>query len=902
MPTIPLDTIAFDGPATTPVAIAIVVAGFVIVALTLFLERRILGRAWAAIFLLLRTVALNAAMWMLLQPSWVETDELTTPKRLVVMADRSASMQTTDDPTRREMRPWVSGQADPLSSLERLEVDLAFAARSLGNVHASVGIYDIAALREQIELAAAAIDRGRQNVKGAVRVVETATARPLSDLSAALDDLFVRIGRLGESEHPESLIESVREALTDVHTLAEGVSAVVARDTVSELKLSNEMPRWKQVSDWLTETESGPFGDLPEDTAVDRFVFDETLLPLPNPNWGSALEQPDTAIVDESYTNLTGAVDGVAATFPTQRPTAVILVSEGQHNAVEVRPPQSAAGVFGDVPIFTVGIGNVDRLRDLVVSRVTAPPTVRINDEAVIEVVVSGFDCDGETAHVELRRGDQLIESASYRFDSDLADGNFQFRIPTDSIGIDEYQVSVAAVSDEQSERNNVSAFSVQVTRAKTRVLLVDSQARWEYRYLQLLFARDDKTLFDEFLLLPKPRLTGEMAALGRLPNTVDEWRRYDVVILGDLPAEALPPEGQLALSEHVRTGGRVIVIAGRNHMPAEYVDQPLFSALPVRSQPIQVEPRAKIDVTPEGQLHAAMQIDIDPASSLLAWERIFRVVPVDDTSPWSMPRDSAHVLGRLVTDENANQAPDTRPAWLCWHRYGDGLVAYLSSATAYHLRFRTGDRYHHRFWGQLLRWSLAADLSGGNSLVKIQADKSRYSVGETVGIAVEMADAAGTPVRGSDVEIQLEDLDGQTRTVRLVEDERIGGLYRTSVDRLDAGVYVIRPIGEGIETLLAGADPDVSVQAVVTIEQPMSLERTITSANPTLLEEISAATGGQLISPRALGEVLALLPFEADRQTIETRTPIWDRWSLLWLIFGCLAIEWIIRRRKGLI
>ena len=45
-----------------------------------------------------------------------------------------------------------------------------------------------------------------------------------------------------------------------------------------------------------------------------------------------------------------------------------------------------------------------------------------------------------------------------------------------------------------------------------------------------------------------------------------------------------------------------------------------------------------------------------------------------------------------------------------------------------YRLRFLRGDRLHYRFWGQLMRWAIASDLSSGNRSVRIRTGRTLVS------------------------------------------------------------------------------------------------------------------------------------------------------------------------------
>ena len=68
------------------------------------------------------------------------------------------------------------------------------------------------------------------------------------------------------------------------------------------------------------------------------------------------------------------------------------------------------------------------------------------------------------------------------------------------------------------------------------------------------------------------------------------------------------------------------------------------------------------------------------------------------------------------------------------------------------------------------------------------------------------------------------------------------------------------------------------------------------------LLEQIAKMTGGQVVPPTAIDEVLRLASLSPEVTETVQRTPLWNRWSNLWIVLGCLSIEWIVRKRKGLV
>jgi hypothetical protein len=78
------------------------------------------------------------------------------------------------------------------------------------------------------------------------------------------------------------------------------------------------------------------------------------------------------------------------------------------------------------------------------------------------------------------------------------------------------------------------------VADAPLRVLFIESAPRFEYRFLERLLSRD--RAFDVQTCMLDPRALGRSRTLP-LPLERSEWNRFDVVILGDVPAAAQPAD-----------------------------------------------------------------------------------------------------------------------------------------------------------------------------------------------------------------------------------------------------------------------------------------------------------------------------------------------------------------------
>jgi hypothetical protein len=274
--------------------------------------------------------------------------------------------------------------------------------------------------------------------------------------------------------------------------------------------------------------------------------------------------------------------------------------------------------------------------------------------------------------------------------------------------------------------------------------------------------------------------------------------------------------------------------------------------------------------------------------------------------SPFCRPKPTARTLieaapaGTAVSAKRADERVEY--AFLSWHRVGAGRVVYLAAPETFRLRFRRGDRLHHRFWGQLLRWITAADAGAGTDLVRVQTDRTQYAAGENVEVTVWLKDSSGKPLAGETVTAEATALDKAVASVALTPDAEVAGRYFGTLSALPPGAFQIVPKGRTIDALLPSEGDAPPVQATITVRDSDNVEMINTQCNRALLEQLAELTGGQVIPPTAMGEVLEQVSTAPQVSEHVRRTPLWNRWSYLFIVFGCLCVEWVVRKAKGLV
>ncbi len=69
-------------------------------------------------------------------------------------------------------------------------------------------------------------------------------------------------------------------------------------------------------------------------------------------------------------------------------------------------------------------------------------------------------------------------------------------------------------------------------------------------------------------------------------------------------------------------------------------------------------------------------------------------------------------------------------------------------------------------------------------------------------------------------------------------------------------------------------------------------------------LESLAAMTDGKSLAPEQLTSLLEELKAGSKSLEVETQSKetLWDRWPFFLIFVGVLALEWVLRKRWGLV
>ncbi len=644
------------------------------------------------------------------------------------------------------------------------------------------------------------------------------------------------------------------------------------------------------------------------------------------------------SVAERGTTDFATVLEKVQADVERNKLSGIVLLSDGRHNAKQsfltaARQPETrAAGVN------SVMIGSTAVATDAAIRSVVAPAQVQANDRFVLGVELKLDGLSGRSAKIELVRDGETVDEQTVTVPS----RSFQTRVelgatPTEP-GLMGYQVRIEPLEGEVVTENNSRDVFVRVTDDPTRLFIIEERPRWEFRYLRRLFAERDKSVRLQHLLLEpdgiagaaerpvvhasSARPQGESEATA-YPASLQEWMRFDAVILGDVAPERLGAETIAALRSFVADrGGRLIIIAGQNHMPWAYGSSPLAELIPVefesnRSLASAREPGLLARLTGDGEQHLITRFDDDPAENRTVWEglpELWLRYPVQGTKPnatvlaFAMPLEEPPLFRQTsdVPEEaerlgNERQAFTRENALITVLPYGAGQVLMLNFDGTWRWRYRDGDKRHHRFWAQVMNWATTEKLAAGNEFARLGTTQDVYEPGETIQVRARLTDLANAPFTTEGASIDVIHNNAVIARKKLAPAPGVPGMYAAEIEPQSAeGVYRIAlSVDDDSAPEVAAAANEVATEFVVAPVQ--SLEKIELSADRAALDQLAEATGGVVVAPRDAASLLEHLGPASQPVVEEDRYPLWHSWPLLAMITCLLTSEWILRKKTGL-
>lgn len=551
--------------------------------------------------------------------------------------------------------------------------------------------------------------------------------------------------------------------------------------------------------------------------------------------------------------------------------------------------------------IDTVGVGprqvvdaSVSLRCDLVIKK---------DEERRVNVEVRQTGLDGGAAQLQLfaRNLDGAIGGGSARaipvgeprlvkFDKQRIVLDIPYR-PTE-VGRVRLEARLEVLGEEALGENNVAARDVMVRDEAIKLLFVEYEPTWEWRFVKEVFHRDRLVGRDGFRTYLHSADFGVRRSDRMFLTSLDQSRAdffaNDVIFLSDVPNDLLSRGFQDRLIEYVRDfGGGLVVITGPRFGAKALAQTKIADMLPVVLNETQ-GPRVdwfRLQLTPSAAAEDFMNLADPKEDNAEAWKNLGQL-------PWYQPVARLHPQGIALASHPRDRCIDgtTPQPIIATRRFGRGEVVYLGFNEMWRLRRIHDEKYYRRFWGQLMYRLGLSHALGSQKRFKVTTDRDTYQVGNQMTVKVEAYDEDFQP-------LEVERLAGRLRLVADDEESPATEIPITTTGNQAEFEATVPLFVEGVHRLLVD-DPVAkkTVEIVFNVE-PVSIERRTAVRNVELQQELARQTGGRAFELQELAGLAEDVDVTPIEETTYRYIPLWNTWLTVIAVISLFLTEWTVRK-----
>ena len=626
-------------------------------------------------------------------------------------------------------------------------------------------------------------------------------------------------------------------------------------------------------------------------------------------------------------TDIASAIRVAGNQAESNKLAGVLLISDGINN-VSANPVASTSEL--GAPVYTLAVGAARKNQapgkvNFELLSVEAPFVAAVNNVAEISARVRISNLPNAAGEVSLLEGDSTTPIATEKIGTTANDETVTVRFnwtprmepeKTDkaqpATRIRKLRLVVSQNNLEITSADNSAEFHVLLTNPKIRVLYIEGTIRPEYKYLRRLLQSDPNIQFVGLIRISENKFWSQGSIGGRklqaLPASDDDFKMFDVIILGDLDSSFLSRDQQSRLRAFVNGGGGLLMIGGRNSFgPGGYGGTEIAGLLPVEVGPKSIgqEPLEFLPMfTAAGEAHPVFAgitgyfpgpNGRQPDSRLAKLPKLRGCVRVLRAKP------AAAILALHPTASGAAGPLVV----LAVQQYGAGRSAALTADTTWQwylpMQAMGAQSPYHRFWGQLILWLGGAESAGSKtgSDAILRLDKNHGRLGaEAIKLSALVHDLAGQPAKDAHVICEISpaksDLEITSRVISLFPGLSAGN-YTGTLEPKEPGEYVVKLTASNAAGDKLGSDElPLSVA-------PQSTELENLARNDKLLREIAVKSQGRFAELSALPDLLDQI-IAKQQETLGPLPAAKIRrlynFPIFFILFvGLLTTEWILRR-----
>lgn len=572
---------------------------------------------------------------------------------------------------------------------------------------------------------------------------------------------------------------------------------------------------------------------------------------------------------------------------------AVVLLSDGAENGGGIELDTLNALRNRRLPVHTIGFGSEHPTRDVELEDVSVATRAVADSRLSAAVSFRQHGYAGAKTLLSVREGGRSLAEREVTLGPDGVMQTETVFFPAGTAGVKQLTFAVAPMPGEESAANNALGRMVTVNGQQRRILYVEGEPRWEYKFLRRA-AEDDHQLQVVSMLrttenkLYRQGIKDPSELADGFPARAEDLFGYDAIVIGSVEANYFTASQQELLREFVdRRGGGLLFLGGRFALAnggwgASSVSELVPTFLPAGTNTFHRDP-ATVQLTAAGMQSAMLRLTDDPGKNAERWRKLPYLMDYQDAGS---PKPGATVLAQ------ESGGGRTMPL-LVTQMYGRGRTAVLATSGTWRWQMLSpvGDPAHDLFWQQLLRW-LSTSSPGpvdASTSASMLMDEGHVRLSATV------RDKQYIPAPDAHVVARVSGPQGASEQVELSPVPENPGSFEADWKAGRAGSYLAE--------ITASRGTDELGQDVVSFERVDGIaENFHTSQNRDLLEKLAADTGGRYWKQDELNRLPNEISYSEAGIAVHDTKELWDMPIVFLVLLSLMGGEWLLRRRWGVV
>lgn len=662
----------------------------------------------------------------------------------------------------------------------------------------------------------------------------------------------------------------------------QNVVAVLVDDSRSMALQEDGSSRKDQAAKVLT---SGLLDQLRKKFQVRLYRFGDKL---------ERVEKLEQLKSDLHATRIGDSLQQVIAESATLPIGAVLLLSDGADNAGGLDLDTMNAIRRRRIPIHTVGFGREKFNKDIELTDAVVAARALADSRLTAQVTFRQTGYNQSKAKISIKEGGKVLAAREVLMKSEGAQQAETLVFSAGGAGLKSLQVAIDVLPGEENQNNNAVVRLLHVEDTKPRILYMEGEPRWEFKFIRRAMEEDKSLQLTTILRTTQNKIYRQGIKDSKeheegFPAKVEDLFGYQGVIVGTVEAGYFNPAQQELMRQFVdRRGGGVLFLGGRSSFSdGGWVKAPLAEVMPVtlpdRKGTFHRDP-ANVELTAAGRDSLICRLVESPEANVDRWKKLPYLA---DFQELGAPKPGAVVLVDALPTSKG------RLPLLITQNYGRGRSAIFATSGSWRWQMLQplADQTHEMFWQQLLRWL----VQGTPGRLVASTPKPVLEDDDRVVLRAEVRDRNYLPLTDGKVSAQILGPEGMSTQVDLQPDPLTPGLYTAEWKAEKPGAYVA-------EVTAKRAEEDAGRDVLHFRREDGVAEYFHAEQNRELLEKLAQQTGGLYFKASDVSKLPDEITYSEAGITVREAKDLWNMPVVFLALFLLRAGEWVLRRRWGIV